>query len=223
MFGLNDGYSFQVHSGGEHGGGVANALNDLLVSTDGLSGQSGADMLTLLLPGIAGMANIHPLVVHFPIALLVMFFLVELAACLFRQVQWQAIASGLLYLGTLCAAITVYLGFRAAETVAHDEAVHGIMEQHEGFGVAVLSLALFLSLWRWFFNVHKNAGVQGLYLVCAALLNVLLVLGADLGGVMVYQHGVAVNRVSASPIMDTSDHDHEGVPAHSHEHGEHHH
>ncbi|NOT84334.1 MAG: DUF2231 domain-containing protein [Methylococcaceae bacterium] len=223
MFNLNDGFAFQVHGGGEHGGGVSEGLNDLLAFLSSLPGHSGPEVFNLLLPGIAAMANIHPLAVHFPIALLTLFFLVELAACVFRQAQWHTFASGLLYLGTLCAAGAVYLGFQAAESVAHDEAAHLIMEKHEAFGVAILSLAIFLSVWRYFFNVHKNSGVQVLYLLFAAALNLLIVLGADLGGLMVYHHGVSVNAILNSPALSMpeplSEPAHDHAHGHNHEHG----
>jgi uncharacterized membrane protein len=222
MFSINDGLSFQVHGGGGHEGGVGAALSDVLVSLDSLSGQSGADVLAALLPGVAGMANLHPLMVHFPIALLVMFFWVELAASFFRQASWRTVASGLLYLGTLCAGVAVYLGLQAAETVAHDEAVHIIMEKHELFGFGVLGLAAFLAVWRWFFNVHKHLGVQVVYLLFAGLLNVLIVFGADLGGLMVYQHGVSV-KSNNTPLVGLPEHKHDEASGHSHDHGEHHH
>lgn len=218
MFGLNNGLAFQVHGGG-HEGGVVALLGDFLTVLEGVAtGRS--DMLDALLPGVAGMVNIHPLAVHFPIALLTMFFLVELAASVFRQPKWYRVAGSLLYLGTVCAAVAVYLGLQAAETVAHDEVVHEIMERHEMFGFTILSVAVFLCLWRAVFNVHKHVFVQIIYLLCAALLTILIVLGADLGGVMVYQHAVAVKTPPATQAVmpDNTPHDHHGHDHSGHSH-----
>ncbi|MEQ1635661.1 MAG: DUF2231 domain-containing protein [Methylococcales bacterium] len=223
MFSINNGLAFHVHGGGDAGGGIYAQLNDLLGFLSNLPGQSGPEIFNLVLPGIAAMVNIHPLAVHFPIALLTMFLLVELSACVLKKTHWHLIASGLLYLGTLCAAGAVYLGFQAAETVAHDEAAHLIMEKHEAFGVAILSLAIFLSIWRYFFNVHKNSGIQVLFLFFAAVLNLLIVLGADLGGLMVYRHGVSVNLNANASVLSLpepgAEGDHEQVHEHNHGHG----
>jgi uncharacterized membrane protein len=217
MFSANEGWSLQVHGGGN---GIATLLNNLLTTLDNLPDSSGgADALNILLPGIAGMANIHPLVVHFPIALLVMFFGVELAAAVFKQAPWRTVASGLLYLGTLTAAIAVYFGLQAAETVAHSEAVHSIMEKHEDIGISVLGLALLLSFWRLFFKPHKQLGMQSIYLLCAMTLTILIALGADLGGLMVYHYGVSVNSSSNNqPPTESLAPSPATIPAHTHDH-----
>lgn len=218
MFGLNNSLAFQVHGGG-HEGGLTERLSNFLAVLEGVAAGR-TNMLDALLPGVAGMVNIHPLAVHFPIALLTMFFLVELAASVFKQPKWYRVASGLLYLGTACAAVAVYLGVQAAETVAHDEVVHEIMEHHEMFGFTILSVAVFLCVWRAIFNVHKHVFVQITHLLCAALLTILIVLGADLGGVMVYQHAVAVKIPPIiQPVMpNNAPHDHHGHDHSSHSH-----
>lgn len=232
MFTVNDFMSFQVHGGG-HGGGIAGLLNNFLIFADGLAGKSGDEMFALIFPGIAALNNLHPLVVHFPIALLVLFFVAESIAVWRKNPNWQVFATGLLYAGTLFAALTVFLGFQAASNVAHDEVVHGIMERHETLGVSVLVLALLLSVWRWFAGRSENFGIQLVFLVFAGVMNILLFFGADLGGFMVYNHGVAVNAVlpslsnyahqheagvAAEVQLESSGHSHEH--SHSHTHGE---
>jgi uncharacterized membrane protein len=183
--------SFQVHGGGI-GGGVAANLSSLLEFLEGLSGKTPPEMFSIIFPGIALMENIHPLFVHFPIAFFIAFFLVDSAGSLAKKPKWRYVASWLLYLGTVAAAFAVTAGLFAADTVAHGEDVHEIMEQHEHFGIAVLSLALLLSAWRmkqWGLN---NLSANSIFLGLSALLCLLISLGADLGGLMVYQYGVSV-------------------------------
>lgn len=190
--------SFQVHGGGIGGGVVAN-LESLLAFIEGLSGKTPPEMFSAILPGIAGMDNIHPLFVHYPIAFFTAFFLVDFIGVIAKKAQWRYVASWLLYLGTVAAIFTVIAGLFAAESVEHGEDVHDIMERHEHIGIAVLSLSLFLSAWRlkkW--GLH-SASANSLFLCLAGFLCLLLSLGADLGGLMVYRYGVSVQAQSVSP------------------------
>ncbi len=197
--------SFQIHGGGDHGGGPAESLGDLLAVFDNISILGSGELFSTLMPGIASMENIHPLVVHFPIALLSVFFVLDLVGTLAKKQQWREVASSFLYLGTLAALFTVIAGHIAADTVAHGANVHAIMEKHEDLGMAILSLATALSAWRLKHKGLFQGYVNGVFLALSALLCVLIVLAADLGGLMVYQYGVAVKAV---PVTESA-HDHQ--------------
>lgn len=217
MFSINNFWTFQVHGGGHGESKLLHMLNELLLFLDALAGKSGGEIGELIFPGIAQINNFHPLVVHFPIALLVIFFIADTAAITFKQPNWRNFASGALYAGTAFAGLTVYLGYQAAEAVAHDDVVHSIMERHETLGVTVLCMAVILSAIRWFFGSSPNLGLRIGSLLFAGLLNVLLFLGADLGGLMVYHYGVAVNAVL--PSLSNFQHQHaDGEPEHEHVH-----
>lgn len=197
MVSMNNFLSFQIHGGADHGGGILEALTGLLSLFEGLSTMGSGDLFSTLLPGIAGLNNIHPLLVHFPIAFFTAFFLLDLLGTLAKKPQWRNAASYFLYLGTLGAAFTVAAGFIAADSVAHGEEVHDFMENHEHFGVAVLSLSGLLSLWRMKSGCILRGGSNFVFLLLAGVLCVLLTLGADLGGLMVYHYGVSVNAAAA--------------------------
>ena len=157
------------------------------------------DLLSTTFQGLSGMANIHPLFVHFPIALLNSFFLTELLGVLLKKEEIRIAATWMLYLGTLGALATVLTGLWAAGTVTHSEEVHGIMAKHRNFGITVLILGTVLSIWR--IITHGKFSVKGqvLHLVTAFIMITTLVFGADLGGLMVYKYGVAVK---AAPQPD---------------------
>lgn len=240
MIDMINNVAFHVHGGGM-GEGLAGGLLSVLEFIEGLSGKTPPEMFATIMPGIAALDNIHPLFVHYPIALFTVFFIFELLGVLFNKAQWRYVASWLLYLGTIFASLTVAAGLFAAETVEHGEDVHDIMERHEHIGIAVLSLALFLSAWRlkqW--GIHSS-GANAVFLILAGILCLLLSLGADLGGLMVYRYGVSVKpsavidnsadktegAVSVSPGSsntgdDRGHHDH-GGHGHSHSHEGHHH
>jgi uncharacterized membrane protein len=223
--------SFQVHGGGM-GGGVAANVASLLEFLESLSGKTPPEMFSAILPGIAALENIHPLLVHFPIAFFTAFFLIDCIGTVAKKTQWRYVAAWLLYLGTIAAIFTVIAGLFAANSVEHGEDVHDIMERHEHIGIAVLSLSLFLSAWRlkqW--GMHSS-GTNAVFLALAGFLCFLLSLGADLGGLMVYKYGVAVKPAAisqSSPSYNGSGlgiHDTDNAAAHSHgshDHGGHSH
>ncbi len=197
--------SFQVHGSGV-GGGVAANVASLLEFIESLAGKTPPEMFSAVMPGIAAMENIHPLLVHFPIAFFTAFFLIDFIGTIAKKTTWRYVAAWLLYLGTLTAIFTVIAGLFAANSVEHGDDVHDIMERHEHIGIAVLSLALFLSAWRlkqW--GMH-SAGGNTTFLCLAGILCFLLSLGADLGGLMVYQYGVAVkSKVVSQSIREQNE------------------
>jgi uncharacterized membrane protein len=231
--------SFQVHGGGM-GGGVAANVESLLVFIEGLSGKTPPEMFAAILPGIAGMENIHPLFVHYPIAFFTAFFFMDFFGTVAKKTQWRYVASWLLYLGTIAAAFAVVAGLFAADSVEHGEDVHELMERHEHIGISVLSLSLFLSAWRlkkW--GLH-SATTNMVFLGLAGFLCLLLSLGADLGGLMVYQYGVSVKPASVAevtpetnsegatmqqvnPEVTKEGHNHGGHDHSGHSHSDHHH
>jgi uncharacterized membrane protein len=195
MVDMNNFLSFQIHGGAEHGG-IADSVASLLAFFEELSTHDFWGMFSILMPGFANMDNVHPLLVHFPIAFLSSFFVLDMVGTLAKKQHWRNVASWLLYFGTVAAVFTVTAGFIAASTVAHGVEVHAIMERHEHFGVSVLSLAILLSAWRVKSGGVIQGGANSFFLILAALLCVLMMLGADLGGLMVYHYGVAVDAAT---------------------------
>lgn len=213
MIDMNNFLSFQIHGGADHGGGVADSVSSLLAFFEGLSTHDSADIFSTVMPGLSSMDNIHPVLVHFPIAFLSAFFALDMIGTLAKKQHWRNVAGWLLYLGTAAAVFTVIAGFIAAGSVAHGDEVHAIMERHKNFGVAVLCLAILLSAWR----AISGGVIEGLancfFLILAALLFGLMVLGADLGGLMVYQYGVAVKSLQVE-VPGAHEHGH----GHEHQH-----
>ncbi|MGZ8927394.1 MAG: DUF2231 domain-containing protein [Methylobacter sp.] len=207
--------SFQIHGGADHGGGIAESVASLLAFFEELSSHDPEGIFSVLLPGISSMDNIHPMLVHFPLAFLSTFFVLDLVATLAKKQHWRNVASWLLYLGAVSAAFTVMAGFIAANTVPHGDEVHEIMERHEHFGVSVLSLAALLSVWRWKTGGVIQGGANSFFLILAGLLCIVMLLGADLGGLMVYKYGVGVD---AAQMQDAGAHEHQHDHEHEHEH-----
>jgi len=201
----------QIHGGGHEGIGAVKGLAAFLTFLESLTSMNAEQIFAAFLPGIAAMDNIHPLIVHFPIALLSLFFISDLLGCLFKKTQWRQLATLMLYIGAVSAIFTVAAGFQAAFSVPHNDATHLIMLRHQSFGIAVTLIALSLALYRYFANPNFLQKKTYIQFACSGLMVLLLIFGADLGGLMVYQYGVAVKK--PVPIHQVA------PPAHTHNHG----
>jgi uncharacterized membrane protein len=229
---MNNFLSFQIHGGADHdAGGIVESLSSLLAFFENLANQTPEAIFPALMPGISGMGNLHPLLVHYPIAFLSTFFILDLVATLAKKAQWRSVASWFLYLGTAATVCTVISGYIAADSVAHGQAVHNIMERLEVISMLALALAIVLSIWRMKAGSLIRGGANVFFLLLSALLFVFMMLGADLGGLLVYKYGVAVEAASvpedsASHVHNQADaHEHPALPDHGqanrveHEHG----
>ena len=198
MFTSNDYfYPIHLHGGGHDEGGLINLVNGLLAFIETLIASDPSQWFSNLMPGIAGMENMHPLFVHFPIALLLSFFVIDLAGSIKNKAEWRQSASWFLYLGTLTAVLTALTGWLAAGNVQHGSDVHAIMERHELIGFTVAGLAIILSVWRRVLGERLQHMANILYLSVAGLAVTIMIVGADLGGMMVYRYGV---NVATTPL-----------------------
>jgi uncharacterized membrane protein len=205
---MNHYLAFQVHGNADKHGSILDGLTGLLTFFENLTANGGDGFFATLLPGLAGINNIHPLLVHFPIALLSLFFILEVFATVSKKPHWREVGSYFLYFGALTAVFTVIAGFVAAYSVEHNDTVHHIMLRHQYIGLAVTGLAIVLSIWRYK-AAELTGGAKHFFLILATVMTVLLMLGADLGGLMVYHYGTGVQAQVAEPAPTTPEqHEH---------------
>jgi len=166
-----------------------------------------------LFPGMAALQkNIHPLLIHFPIA----FFLGALAMegmAVLRDEKFHFAATWMLYLGTLSALVALPTGFIAANLVAatdprgHAAPGHDFIHIHRNWMVATTAVGIFLTGYLFWINKKGNWASQrwGL-LLGLAVLSVLVTLGADRGGRLVFEFGTGVNPEILKAAPEESDH-----------------
>lgn len=136
------------------------------------------------------METIHPLFVHFPIALLITAMALEVLGLVGRSEACRRAALWNLVLGVTGALGAVVTGRIAAATAKHSFEIHQVMTQHERAGYLVLSLAATTLAWRlatrsWQQPWVRWVGAGLLAAACAVLAS-----GAHLGGRLVYEYGV---------------------------------
>jgi uncharacterized membrane protein len=139
-------------------------------------------------PGAQHLQNIHPLVVHFPIALLCAAALMYWLGCLARRESWQWSGLWTLVLGVLGAAVAVATGLYAAPGVMLAPSVKTVLlAYHQRIMIAVLILSAALALWAIAARPMPARG-RGAFLAMLVLLVALVAKGADYGGRMVYDY-----------------------------------
>lgn len=159
-------------------------------------------MIELFFPGVKHLQNIHPLIVHFPIAFLV-------GAALFYILSWiiprdplPYTAFFLLLLGTIAAAAAVATGLYAEEGVMVSRSVRThLLETHEKLMIATLSLSVVSSFWAAVARPFPRKG-RPLFIILLLILLAVMSLGADYGARMVYDYNAGGGACS-QPIEFT--------------------
>lgn len=142
---------------------------------------------------------LHPMVVHFPIALLSTAILFQVLEALLKRDFFREAALWLLSLGMLGAVVAIVTGILQEEAVEAAGVPEHAIERHET--AAFATVAVFAVLWtmrrfrgrRWVPTHPAIASVLAL----AGL--ILLGVTGYLGGSLVYTHGAGVERPAAQP------------------------
>jgi len=150
-----------------------------------------------MLPGFRSMLNVHPLFVHFPIALWFAALLFEALAVWRKKDEWHATAVRLLWLGTLAAFVAAFTGWRAQNSVEPSIEIQYVFDIHETLMLITTSFAAALCVFCFAYRGKFTAGLQRVLLVGLIVLAVLTTVGADRGAQLVYQYATSVNLPSS--------------------------
>ncbi|RME80801.1 MAG: DUF2231 domain-containing protein [Caldilineae bacterium] len=138
--------------------------------------------------------DLHPMVVHFPIALFTLSFVLALAGRIWprlREMEWLLFA-----LGTLAALAAVVTGL-AAHFPYENTDLAAIIEPHQFSALLGTLVMLGIAIGRFVSRRRgKDIGQQSWYLVFAVLGLVWIVLVGGTGGQLVYQYAVNVRGVN---------------------------
>jgi uncharacterized membrane protein len=156
-------------------------------------------MLENLLPGVQHLQNIHPIVVHFPIAFLVGAALFYFLGWIFQNQTLSTTGLLLLILGTISAAAAVGTGLYAEDGVMVSRSVREhLLETHEKFMLVTLGLSVVLAIWASIARPFPKKSRLLFLLIFLVLLGIMSV-GADYGARMVYDYN-AGGKACSQPI-----------------------
>lgn len=141
---------------------------------------------------------LHPVAVHFPIALLTLGLAAAWWAKLRGEPRWlEEAVPWLLWLGTLSAWTAMGLGLLAEETAPHVPTAWKTVDLHETMAFWTVGLFTGLSVWRYWFGKRAQWAFLALWLAASAVL-----LGTGyFGGELVFTHGMgtAASAEAGSP------------------------
>lgn len=140
------------------------------------------------------MKPIHPMLVHFPIALLLLSVAADFAG-FFTDLQSLRDTARWSLLGAAASGVfTVFAGLYDMRRAQLREEVHARVHRHMRVGLTLLAALAGLTLWRWMVYTGSESAVGWSYLAAALLVACLAGLQGWLGGELVYSDGVFVRQ-----------------------------
>jgi len=142
------------------------------------------------LPGISHALNLHPMFVHFPIVLMFLAFLFQTLALWREETFFNHAARLTFQLLAVVAVITVYTGFRAADSLGHESPGHDFVHYHRDLMVIFTVVAVVLAL---LFQFVRQLDRPIIRWIAFLILTGWLVYSADKGAELVFRYGMGVH------------------------------
>jgi len=136
------------------------------------------------------MESLHPLIVHFPIALLLTALCLDTLALVSRRPGLHRVALWNLCLGTVGAAAAVLTGLQAEDVAKHSFEIWQVIELHKRLGITTLILGLMTVAWRLRYRDQLSTRSRVVTIVAMLVIVCTVTYGAYLGGRLVYEFGV---------------------------------
>lgn len=136
------------------------------------------------------MSNLHPLFVHFPVALLTVSLMFEIAFLLRSSAEFTRVAWWLHLVGSAGLLVSIATGLLARSGVAIPSPAVSHVEVHEEIALLVATIFTGLLFWRIRARGVPAGKGRGLYIAAFGFGVLLMWVGAWYGGELVYRFGV---------------------------------
>ncbi len=155
-----------------------------------------------MLPGAQHLQNLHPPVIHFPLAFLMGAALLYMAAWLLKRDSFAHSAFVVLVLGALSLAVAVATGLYAEQGVMLSLSVREhLLQPHKTAMLATLAIGTMLTVWAVGARPFPKKW-RRLFLFLLLVMIGVMTVGADFGGRMVYDYN-AGGTACHQPIQFT--------------------
>lgn len=142
------------------------------------------------------LAQLHPRIIHFPIALFILYFLFETSGVLLKKEFLIKSALIVLILAIFFSVLSVLTGNQAYEIVKQrqtDAALYkDLIEQHELFATITLWYFFFVMFLRIYFLVKRKfvGKLNYLFILLGLIGSILIFLTGSYGGDLVFKYGI---------------------------------
>jgi len=149
--------------------------------------------------------NLHPLFVHFPIALLYSAAIVDSVGIVLKnQEVWRRAAMGLYVGGMVAVVVTFFTGRAAADSVFLHTEANALLTEHSDLGHYVLYFFVVYGLLRavlYFMKLDAKGIIRTASYIVGLGGALLVWVTADHGGQLVYKYGVGVQAVPQEEVQ----------------------
>jgi uncharacterized membrane protein len=153
-------------------------------------------MMEALLPGLQHLQNVHPLLVHFPIAFLMGAALFYFSASIFRKDTLATTAFFLLILGAFSACVAAGTGLYAEEGVMVSLSVREhLLDPHEKLMLVTTGMSVVLAAWAVIARPFPKKR-RGIFIFLVVIMLGIMTWGADYGARMVYDYNAGGSACS---------------------------
>ena len=144
--------------------------------------------------------DLHPITVHFPIALLIFSAGLSAYVPVRRNAALQEATWVLLWVGTLGAFVSSVTGLVSHRPYEETD-LHSVIEVHQFWSFGVTALFIVVTLWRGVSRWRrKDAGTSPLYLLVVLVGVAALTISGLTGGDLVYDYGINVRGIN--PLLE---------------------
>jgi len=158
--------------------------------------------------------KLHPAIVHFPIALLLLAGLFGSISLFVKREFLKDLMLKCFFIGLIFAPIAVITGILEEQNLKHDEAIHEILVKHKFNGFLLTFFFLVLAIWFWFRKQLIGNTEYPLWIICLLVGSALVLYQGYTGGEMVFEKGAGVKPME--PFFKTEEESGSG-----HHHSEH--
>jgi uncharacterized membrane protein len=134
-------------------------------------------------------AHLHPMVVHFPIALFITALGFEILSFIFKKESLHQSAVCIYVLAALITPLVVRTGIWEAEKL---NLAHPMLDQHRNFALWTMWVSLMSLPILWFIKKEFGRYFRIIFLIFLMSTAVFVSLAGDKGGRMVFEYGVGV-------------------------------
>lgn len=147
-------------------------------------------------------AQLHPLIIHFPIALLIAYAILEIVSYFIKNSSYEKFVLILLVAGTLSGVLAVLTGNQAEEiaegkfenskSFLNKEQIEEAIEEHEDYATKTLWYFVALAVLRIGLTIKKKFDNKWklFFILLAVMGGYLVYLTGSHGGILVYKFGI---------------------------------